>query len=457
MRTQITKSRCPSIVMGLAALVLTGCSSTTITPAKGEGYSANSGDRATNSKLETSLAEQQLLARRRFVDDLLAQPLTSDAAAQLALLNGPALQTAPVQKHADTTPPNTTQLNTNQAAQPGRLSDPKSALERPRRSGESEIGRSLANQPDSSQRAAIAIEQLEQTQQAWVRAVAAKQSLLHAGQVKRSAEASAELARRMQQVGNFSKLQRARQQAFYADATSQLAAWQHFAVATREELVRQLGLSAAQAGQLQLPERLPDLPAQARAASIVSDYALEQRLDLQVARATLEQAGRAQGLNLVNSLIDDARGTRSETRSGIWLPAFDWGASRREAMNEQSLAAAQYYDSTVHRAASQLRQSYSAYRTAYDVARHHQGEILPLHKLMADENLLLYNGMLISVFDLLAGLRQQVASVTAAIGAAEQFWLADAALAAAIAGKPTTAESGPAPVRSDGAAVTHSH
>ena len=50
--------------------------------------------------------------------------------------------------------------------------------------------------------------------QAWVRAVAAQQSLQYSEQVKRAADASAELARRMQQVGNFSKLQRAREQAF---------------------------------------------------------------------------------------------------------------------------------------------------------------------------------------------------------------------------------------------------
>ncbi len=38
-----------------------------------------------------------------------------------------------------------------------------------------------------------------------------------------SAEASSELARRMAQVGNFNRLTQMREQAFYAEATAQLA------------------------------------------------------------------------------------------------------------------------------------------------------------------------------------------------------------------------------------------
>ena len=56
---------------------------------------------------------------------------------------------------------------------------------------------------------------------------------------------------------------------------------------------------------------------------------------------------------------------------------------------------------------------------------------------MADENMLRYNGMLIGVFELLADARDQVSSVTNAINAQQQFWLADAALAASVIGKPT--------------------
>ena len=49
---------------------------------------------------------------------------------------------------------------------------------------------------------------------AYVNAVAAQQAAAYAGQVKDSAEAAVQLAQRMQQAGNFSKLDYAREQAF---------------------------------------------------------------------------------------------------------------------------------------------------------------------------------------------------------------------------------------------------
>jgi outer membrane protein TolC len=118
------------------------------------------------------------------------------------------------------------------------------------------------------------------------------------------------------------------------------------------------------------------------------------------------------------------------------LPIFDWGGQQRAAMNARSLAAANRLESAVRAAGSHLRDGYSAYRTAYDVARHYQDEVVPLRKAILEENVLRYNGMLIGVFELLADSRDQVRTVISAIAAEQQFWLADAALQAAMTGKP---------------------
>ena len=135
-----------------------------------------------------------------------------------------------------------------------------------------------------------------------------------------------------------------------------------------------------------------------------------------------------------------ATGTSEPRRGyelGIRLPIFDWGNARRDARSGQSLAAANRYEAAVRGATSQLRESYSAYRTAYDVARHYRDEIVPLRKTIAEENVLRYNGMLIGVFELLADNRTQINSVLGASNAYQQFWLADTALAASMTGKPT--------------------
>lgn len=443
------------------ALLVAGCASVNVDQAIDE---ANANTRSfTQGKLALDRTDLQRQARASLSTDLLAKPLSMDDAVQLALANSPAVQTLLAQSWSDMA----------RADQGGRIANPVFTFERMRFGDELELGRLLSfgllDLLTLPQRRAIAssqiaqariqlstqvVEQVTRVRQAWVRAVATQQSLEYAQQVNTSAQASSELARRMQQVGNFNKLQRLRQQSFYADATAQLASSQHAATAAREELTRQLGLTDEQAGQLKLPERLPDLPKEPRPAQAVSASAMQQRLDVQMARQQLDTAGKSQGLNLINSLVDVEVGLRRDTvfdnaagtqtprkgyELGIRLPVFDWGSARRDMLNAQSLAAATRYESTVRSASSQLRESYSAYRTAYDLARHYRDEIVPLRKSMAEENTLRYNGMLISVFELLADSRDQVASVIAALNAYQQFWLADAALAASMTGKPASA------------------
>ncbi|MES2945264.1 MAG: TolC family protein [Pseudomonadota bacterium] len=465
-----------SSVLAAAALVLAGCASVNIDQTLDETNTATQD--FTQGKLELSRSAQQREARAKLSAELLAQPLDMNAAVQLALANSPAVQTLLAQGWADMA----------QADRGARIANPVFTFERMRLGDELEIGRLLSfglldllslpqKRAISSSQVAQArvqlsanvIEQLTQTRQAWVRAVAAQQALEYARQVNTSAQASAELAKRMQQVGNFNKLQRMRQQVFYADATAQLAASQHAATASREELTRLLGLTDGQAMQLKLPDRLPELPKEPRQPQNISSRASDQRLDVLMARQQLDAAGKSQGLNLLTSLVDVELGLRHDTvfdnaaasksnkkgfELGIRLPIFDWGAASRDVMNAQSLAAASRYESTVRSASSQLRESYSAYRTAYDLARHYQGEIVPLRKAMAEENVLRYNGMLIGVFELLADNREQINSVIAAIKSFEQFWLADAALAASMTGKPVNTMMA-APATNGGEAAAH--
>ena len=86
-------------------------------------------------------------------------------------------------------------------------------------------------------------------------------------------------------------------------------------------------------------------------------------------------------------------------------------------------------------ARSQVRESYSAYRTSYDLAKHYRDEVVPLRKRISEENLLRYNGMLIGVFELLADSRDQVTSVTAYVEALRDYWIAETNLQTALTGR----------------------
>ncbi|HEY6774162.1 MAG TPA: TolC family protein, partial [Oxalicibacterium sp.] len=89
---------------------------------------------------------------------------------------------------------------------------------------------------------------------------------------------------------------------------------------------------------------------------------------------------------------------------------------------------------TAIRARSEVRESYLAWRTAYDLARHYRDEVLPLRKQVSDDMLRRYNGMLASVFDLLSDARLQMQSAGASIDAQRNYWRAETDLQTAING-----------------------
>ncbi len=471
------RARLSILALAAGLAVLAGCAS--VGPQQGVDRVNDEAASFTEGRLTLARTRQAQSDRAQAAQALLSAPVGQKEAVQLALANSPALQALLAQGWADAAG----------AAQAGRLANPVFSFERMASGGSLELGRALsfglldvltlpARHGIATRRikemqlrlAGSVVDQITAVRQAWVRAVAARQSAAYAQQVYESAEAGAELARRMRAAGNFNRIDQAREQAFYADAATRLALARHQVTASREELVRLLGLDESLAGALRLPERLPDLPGPAMEPQAVASMATRSRLDIRLAQSMLDGAAKSQGLGMVTSFTDieltgrrdtafDAGGTRSTARGweiAVGLPVFDWGGMQRAAMNGRTLAAANQLEATVRSAGSSLRQSYSAYRTAYDVARHYRDEVVPLRKLISDENLLRYNGMLIGVFELLADARDQVGVVLAALDAQQQFWLADAALQAAVVGRPSgialTAASRPA---GEGAAAGH--
>ena len=389
---------------------------------------------------------------------LTAGPLTSDAAVQIALLNNPGLQSTYAEvgiAEAD-------------LVQAGRIRNPGFSYGRTSRTHshslpEIEIERAfivdvigLLTIPLRTQierrrfevtRIRVAAEATRvaaETRRTFYAAVAAQEGVRYMEQVRAAAEASAELARRMGAAGNFSKLDEAREQLFYAETTAHFARVRQSAVSERERLTRLMGLWGENL-TFRLPDRLPDLPKTVRDAGPLEATALQQRLDVQAALKEAESIASSLGLTRVTGFIsvleasyihNNESGQPRQTGYEIELrlPIFDWGGAR--------VARAEYvYMQSVNRAAevavrarSEVREAYSTYRTAYDLARHYRDEIVPLRKRISDENVLRYNGMLISVFELLVDARQQVAAVNNYIDALRDFWVAEATLHVALTG-----------------------
>jgi outer membrane protein TolC len=391
---------------------------------------------------------------RATVRKLLASPLTADSATQIALLNNRGLQATYAELG----------LAESDLVQAGRLTNPGFTFERLRRGDEISIDRTflfnvlgLLTMPirtdlekrrlelTQSRVTAETLQVAADTRRAYFSTVAAQETTKYLEQVKTAAEASAELARRMAAVGNFSKLDQARDQVFYAEVTAQLARSKQAALAERERLTRIMGLWGGDIS-FKLPERLPDLPKSAREITDLESQALKQRLDVQSAMKEAENIASSMGLVKTTGFINVLEvGYRRNSETGqprqtgyeieLRLPIFDWGGARVARAEHTYMQAVNRAADTAIRARSEVREAYGAYRTTYDLARHYRDEIVPLRKRISEENLLRYNGMLISVFELLADARQQVSSVNAYIETLRDYWLAESNLNLALTGK----------------------
>ena len=435
----------------LSAVLLGGC--VAFTPDAGFESVRTAVNERAGAQPRWIRTERDVTEVRSALTKLLAQPLTPDGAVQIALINNPGLQAI------------YSELGIAEAdlVQAGRLRNPGFSYARLARGDEIEIDRAfildvlglltIPIRTQIEQRrfeltktrvAAEATRAASDVRRAYFGAVAAQEGVKYMSQVKDAAEASAELARRMAAAGNFSKLDQAREQLFYAEATAHLARVTQINVAERERLARLMGLWGENA-TFTLPDRLPDLPKAPREIVELESVALSRRLDVQAAMKDAESIASSLGLTRATgfvSVLELAYERNSESgrprQTGydieLRLPIFDWGGARVARAEHTYMQAVHRAAETAVRARSEVREGYAAYRTAYDLARHYRDEIVPLRKRISDENVLRYNGMLISVFELLADARQQVASVNNYIDALRDFWVADATLQVVLTG-----------------------
>ncbi len=436
----------------LSVVLLGGCAS----------FSPDGGFAAVQSATRSHIEKDVVWARddasrsqtQARVDALLEKPLSADDAVQIALLNNPGLQAAF----------NTLGIAEADRVAAQRLPNPGFSIGRMTRGSEVEWERSLhlnlARLLTMPMRIEIEQRLFEQTRQtlvlevlrlaaetrrAWVAAVATGQTAQYQQQAMEAAEAGAELARRMAQVGNWSKLKQAREQSFYADAALAVARAEQAKGQARERLVRLMGLDHG--GRVQLPERLPDLPEALPRLPDIEQQAMESRLDLQMVKLQTEALAKNLGLtrstrfiNVLELGISNNSSNEEPIQRGyeisFELPLFDWGQTRVVQAESRYRQALERARETAVNARSEVREAYAMQQSQYAIARHLRDEVVPLKQRISEENMLRYNGMLIGVFELLADARSQIASVNAAIEAQRDFWLADADLAMALVGTP---------------------
>jgi outer membrane protein TolC len=390
------------------------------------------------------------------VQTLLIKPLNSESAVQVALLNNAQLQ-------ADFY---SLQIAEAGLVQAGRLPNPSFSMLYARNNGDYKIEQTITmnimalltigkataiekmNFEATQNRMVLQVLRLaRQTRNAYINALAAKQSVDYLKQANESAHATYQLAKRMRDGGNWNTLEAGREQSFYLESALALSQAENACLQAEEKLTSLLGLKSS--ADFKLPERLADLPSAEQDLKKVNQADFAKRLDLEQTRIKTDELAKRLGLSKTTRFIDvleigPARvleGRRGDpVKKGIELrfelPIFDWGTAkvkRAEALYKQTLYQA---SSQAISAASEVRAQYSRYTTSYDIAKRYRDEIIPLRKSLLQESLLQYSGMLMSPFELMATAREQVLAVNQYIEALRVFWLAESDLEMVLVGLP---------------------
>lgn len=468
MKSSFTSFR-RALIVGALPVVLAGCAK----------FSPDAGMLPVSERVASELGKdavkigslEETAAAKARVSRILAGKLTADSVVQVALLNNRGLQ-------AEYNELGISEADFVEASLPP---NPIIGLERLVTDGELEIERrivadllALATLPKRREIARTQFEAAKEkaieatfrtaaeTRRAYYRAVAAQQTVAFLEQARLSADAAADLTRKLGETGAANKLEQARTSVFYAEISNELARARLTAGTEREALTRQLGLWGDDINY-KLPRALAPVKGIKTAQQVEVD-AVRKRVDLIAARLELDALAKSYGLTqstrFISMLDGGLRSNYERSREEgvteksypkgfeleIQIPIFDFGEVKVRRAKETYMQAVNRLLEKAVNVRSEARSAYLTYRASYDIARQYQNKILPLRKTVSEEALLRYNGMLIDEFDLLTVVRESIDSNIAAIAAQRDFHLASVDFQTAIIGGGTSsAEAGEGP------------
>lgn len=406
------------------------------------------------------------------VDDLLAEPLTPDAAVQIALLNNRRLQAMYAQ------------LGVAQAdlVQAGLLRNPVfqgSFRWEPHTQRTFEFGvmqdfldvltvpleRAVARTELASAKLRVtesAVELAVSTRRAYYRYVANHQRFALWADVLQSAEAAYAMAGQLRAAGNITELALLEEQAAYEEVKLRYARVEALEFRYRERLNRLMGLWGADTGWRAI-DGLSPAPEDAIAYADVERRAVFANLELERTLKRIEAVATRYRLREVtrvlpelrlgasmefekesaNKLVEHRRrdGTRytleevpgpTEIWSGpqfnVSLPVFDWGQAASAAGRAEVERRFDEYAALAIEVRSAARELTYRAANAQQRAKYQAQVLVPLQAAIMQETQLRYNAMFDGVFRLLRAKRRELETQIEAVDALAEFWLAHAEL-----------------------------
>ena len=383
--------------------------------------------------------------------ELLAAPLTADAAAEVALLRNPSLQGALEElgiAQADL-------ARATRLANPGlsvaRLSDGNARrrtvaitgdlldwLVQPlrRRAAEAEVERVRL------EAGRALLETVAAARTALVRFQAGEALAARLAAIEEVDRAAADYAAALHEAGNLTAVERANAEAGWAETRATLGRARLERARRREGVVRALGLAGEE--EWRAAEIAP-APAEAELdPARLEELAVAERLDLAAARWAVDALERALALTRRTRLaplgievgVEREREPDGVELTGpvleLRLPLFDTGKAS-VARLESELARARWQLAALEgQARSEVRERLAELAAGRELAALHREVLLPRRREVLQGTLLEHNQMVVGTFDVLLARQREIAAEAGAVEALADYWTAWYALERAV-------------------------
>jgi cobalt-zinc-cadmium efflux system outer membrane protein len=282
----------------------------------------------------------------------------------------------------------------------------------------------------------------------------AEQTLELRRTVTAATQASYDLAQRLHKAGNITDLDLAQERALHEQSKLDESRAESAALDARERLNVLMGLWGQQV-TWKSATRLPDPPQEELSTDGVERRAIEQSLDLALARANVESAARALGIRRSFGLIPEAElGAAAERENeGGWslgpaftlpIPLFDQGQASTAAAGANLARARDQYAATAVEVRAAARAARNHLLAARARADYYRTVLLPLRRQITEQTQLRYNAMQIGAFRLLQAKRDEIETGVAYIESLREYWTARAELNQVLSGRmPETSTNAP--------------
>ena len=283
-----------------------------------------------------------------------------------------------------------------------------------------------------------------QTRLAYYRAQTAEQMLEMSRQIAEATKTGYEFTQRLFEAGNILELDLLLQQSLSGDAQLDLASAELEVAESREELNSLMGLWGENVSW-SVASPLPDAPANPMKLEGLEKIAIENSIDLALARQKIIALGKQLGIAKATKLVPSLDlGMEIEQTAGDWatgpligfeIPIFDRNQGKIAAAKSELRRRQQEFHALGVDIRAAVRAARRRLTTARQTALFYQNEILPLRRKIVEQVQLQYNAMQVGTPRLLLAKQQQIEIARAYVQSLYNYHVAQVELDQILAGR----------------------